>query len=806
MIGIVVPFLSDMLSMMKFFRNTLLVICLIGCVIALIAYGWMRQSLPVWDGRVQLNSLSSPVIVQTDALGIPQINAQSRLDAVRALGFVSANERLFQMDLMRRKSAGRLAEVFGAVALDSDITYRTYGFNQEVKQIWSQLPPLQKDYLQAYAEGVNSFVKQAKALPFEFSVLGYQPDLWQAQDTLLVVMGMFATLTSWSEQEERMMSVMAETLPNEVVAFFTPDSDRYTDSLYPQAKALRPLKPIPSKLLQALLAANTTAKTAKLLPEMDPNTIAGSNAWAVSGAKTADGRAILANDMHLALNVPNLWYRVEIKYPTVHAAGITLPGTPFLIVGSNQHIAWGMTNLSGDFLDLVKLEINPLDANQYRVGDGWRDFERRLEPIQVKGAAVRQITVKHTLWGPVSTQPLLGQAVAVHWAALDPSTINLDILELEQASRLGQALDIANLAGNPQLNILLADELGQIAWTLTGKIPKRVGNDGLVSQSWADGKIGWDGYIEAKHLPRIVNPPAGFVVSANERRFGTDFPYVIGHQFANGYRAYRISQQLKQMQLPNEQLMLGLQLDTESEFYAVYQQLALQVLSPSILAQKPKLKALKTYLLQWDGKANVDSLGLMVLVEFRNALIETVLMPYLTVCKQKDKAFRYHWSYVDMPLLALLKVKSAELLPNVGAYGSWDNLILSQLEQSLSAVQAKHLNTPLPNLAWGLENRVSQQHPFSRVMPLLSVFLDMPDAALSGCSGFCVRADHSSFGASERMVVSPGHSQDSILHMPGGQSGHPLSVNYQDQQPYWLNGQALSLFADKPIHTLQLVP
>ena len=304
----------------------------------------------------------------------------------------------------------------------------------------------------------------------------------------------------------------------------------------------------------------------------------GSNAWAVSGAKTSDGRAILANDMHLGISVPNIWYRCEMNYQSVHVAGVILPGMPLFPAGSNTHIAWGGTSLSGDFLDLVSLELNPENPGEYKVADNWQRFEEMTETIKVKDAESRQVKVKQTIWGPVAAEPLSGKPVAIHWTALDENAVTLGLIDMDQSKTLEEAIAIVNHSGGPQLNVLLADDRGQIAWTLMGRIPKRYGNDGSVSRSWADGTVGWQGYVEAKQLPRVINPPDGLLVSANERRLGKDYPYVIGRQFANGYRAYRITQRLKQQQDLNEGAMLELQLDTENEFQDFYRQLALSVL------------------------------------------------------------------------------------------------------------------------------------------------------------------------------------------------------------------------------------
>lgn len=767
-------------------------------------YGWLSQSLPVLDGEFALAGLSAPADIDTDSHGIPSIKAASRIDAARVLGYVTARDRLFQMDLMRRKNAGRLAEIFGEMAVRSDIRARTYGFYGTAKATLHKLPPQHRLYLQAYAEGVNSYLQQNPTLPFEFNVLGYRPEPWQPEDSLLVVLGMFESLTAWAERGERMLSIMERALPTDVAAFLTPDSDRFTDALMKRTPSLRPPQPVPVRALQTLLA-NRSAGSVALAAASPDERLAGSNAWAVNGRKTADGRAILANDMHLGIGVPNIWYRVELHYPNVRAAGVNLPGTPFLIAGSNQHVAWGMTNLAGDFLDLVKLDINPVNPGQYRLGNSWRNFDERHEVIHIKGGDSKSLTVRETHWGPVAQQTLLDAPVAIHWVALDTDAVNIDIIDLEQSETLAESLAIANRSGGPQLNVILADEHGHIAWTLTGKIPRRFGGDGLVSRSWADGKTGWRHYVKPDQLPRIIDPPEGFLVSANERRFAAGFPYVVGHQFVNGYRAYRINQRLEQLNLAGEWSLFNLQQDTETEFYGYYQQLALQVLTPEALARQPALAGLRHYLMSWNGRADTASLGLPVLIEFRKQLIDAVFSPFLTACQQADENFVYAWNYVDTPLQTILNEKPVNLLLDPH-YKNWDQFILAQLTASVEAVMSRHPDTALAELTWGQENVVGHAHPFSKALSQLSVALDMPHQALAGCGGYCVRVTGADFGASERLVVSPGHQEDGILHMPGGQSGHPLSDYYRDQQPFWLAGLPLPLLADQSEHRLRLLP
>ncbi|MGZ4969539.1 MAG: penicillin acylase family protein [Methylobacter sp.] len=793
------------MNIRKIILYAVLTLASVAAIIIGGGFWFLHNSMPQLDGTVKLDRLTADVRVNTDAHGVPVINAANRNDAVRALGYVTARDRLFQMELMRRKSAGRLAEIFGDMALDSDIKARTYGFHREAKAIFKKLPPNHQRYLQSYADGVNSYVTESGKLPFEFTVLRYRPEPWTPEDSLLVVLGMCENLTAWEERGERMLTVMEKTLPEAAMRFLTPDTDFYTEQLQKQAESLRPAQAVPVDALATALAGQTTDKTpmAQLVQQSD--FMVGSNAWAVSGKLTGDGRAILANDMHLGISVPNIWYRIELNYGDAHTAGLILPGTPLLIAGSNRHIAWGATNLSGDFLDLVKLDINPANPDQYRVGEQWQRFDEYPETIVVKGGETKQIVVKQTRWGPVAAQPLLDRPVAIHWAALDADAVNFNLFDLEQGETLEQAVKIVNSTGGPQLNILLADDKGRIAWTLMGKIPKRFGNDGLTSRSWADGNVGWSGYVEPDDLPRVIDPPEGILVSANDRRFGKNYPHVIGHQFGNGYRAYKITQQLTQMPKIGEWAMFNLQLDTESEFYVFYQQLALNSLTAEAIAQQPDLAEVRDYLLAWNGRADVDSLGFALLVEFRKQLIEAVFKPLLSASRDADKNFNYAWTYIDTPLQTLLTEKPLQALPDAAHYRNWNDFILGQMKHSVQQLQAQHPNVALMELNWGMQNKTKHMHPFSKALPILSDFLDMPSEALPGCA-FCVRATGPGFGASERLVVSPGHFDDAILHMPGGQSGHPLSPYYRDQQNYWLKGLPMLLTAGKPEHALLLQP
>ena len=756
----------------------------------------LRASLPIRDGELQIKGLDLPVTVTTDRFGVPTITASTRRDATLVLGYVTAQDRLFQMDLMRRHATGRLAEIVGKIAVKADKRQRVIGFSRVTKAIVANLSDEQRELLVAHADGVNAFIRQMDTPPFEFLLLGYQPEPWTAEDSILVVMNIFQVL-SFREGDERMMTIMEKSLPPEVVAFLTPDTDIYAQVLLGGPDSHRPIQPIPVKALASIRRASKQNKERLVRPT---SRVAGSNGWAVDQSKTADGRAIVANDMHLAMSIPNTWYRASLRYGSVEISGVVLPGAPAMVVGSNGHVAWGFTYTAGDFLDLVRLEINPDNPDEYKTPNGWKRFEVVNERIEVKGEEHIVQPIKLTIWGPVSPTPLMGQPVAIHWTALQPEAVGMELLDMDQATTLEEAVRVMNNFRGPSLNVTMADDAGQIAWTYCGKVPIRKGFDGSSTKSWADGNIGWEGYIPPSELPRVISPPEGFIATANNRTVGKDYPYIIGYNFANSHRAYRINKRLREMDQVTEQDMFQLQLDTTNHFYEFYQQLVLSVLTEEVIADKPLLLEAQKQIEAWDSKAEVDSVAFGILVRLRKILAEDVFKPFLVLCYETDKRFSYTWRNMETPLRIVLKERIPEILPDPANYPSWEEFILSKLEESIEQLLSEHNFDSLDQLTWGTIHRTQISHPLGFI-PILDKMLNLPQKPLPG--GYhCVRAT----SASERMVISADHPADGILHIPCGQSGHPLSKNYKDQYSYWLQGEPLPFLPGPATHTLTLNP
>ena len=784
--------------------RTLKLVSLTALFLALTAmsiiYLLITASLPTEDGESSLPGLNAEVAVHSDELGIPSINAQNRTDAIRVLGFLHARDRLFQMELMRRKSAGRLAELFGQAAVASDRKQRTYQLPKTARQIVLDLPVEQRRLLQAYVAGVNDYLSQTRVLPPEFLLLRHQPEAWREEDTLLVVLGMFQTLNGY-EQDERMLTVMEKALPKDLLEFLTPDTDSYTTTLVGGTTPRR----FKSQIAASSMAGLPEPATHLANNSIDTqNIVVGSNNWVVAGSKTTDGRAMVANDMHLGLSIPNLWYRADLRYSNRHIFGVTLPGVPGVVVGGNDDVTWGFTNVTADLLDLISLEINPDNPQQYRTAQGWARFGSHQETIQIKDAPAIEMTVQDTIWGPVSEQVLLGKPVVVKWTALERHAVDLGLLAMDDVQTTQQAMAVFNQTGGPPQNVVIADRAGHIGWTYMGRFPQRLGFDGLASRSWADGQRDWQGYIPADELPRLFDPPEGFIVTANNRTLGRDYPHAIAHNWALGYRAFRIAELLRDQKQLTEADLLAIQLDTRNAVYDFYRQLALDELR-DLKDKDTALQEVEQALIAWDGYMHTDSIGAALLAEFRAQLAKEVFAKVVAACQTYDPDFRYTWREMETPLRLLLTQRPAGLL-KADYRDDWRLMIIQALRQSARELHQAHPDKKLTHLSWGATNAITLHHPFSKLSPLLGNLLDMPRFESDGCASICVKVMDTAHGASERLVVSPLHPEDALFQMPGGQSGHPFSKHYRDQQTDWQAGIAAPMQAKGIVHRLSFIP
>jgi penicillin amidase len=503
---------------MRFLRR--LVILLSVLVIILVLGAWMalRGSLPTYDGQVEAASLTAPVTVTRDSLGTVTVRAANRHDADWALGYAHAQERYFEMDLLRRRAAGELAELFGAAALPLDRTARAHRMRARMQAAFAALPAQDRDTIEAYRDGVNAGLAALSVRPFGYLLTRNDPVAWRSEDTLLVIAAMAFTLNDAENKRELAFAQMHAALPDAAFQFLTATGGGWDAPIAGSPLAL-PVFPRADELDLHVLDPRLLKHGNATIDR-----VPGSNSFAVNGT-LADGAALVANDTHLELRVPSLWFRARLIYSNPRRAGAqidiggaALPGTPAIAIGSNGKVAWGLTNSYIDTTDWVRIVRDPADASRYRTADGWASVSRYPEIIHVHGAPDATLDVEETRWGPILAKDTDGTSLALAWTAQQPGAINLDLLRLDQAETSDEAVAIAQASGLPPQNFVVGDRAGSIAWTIAGRIPKRIGGyDPTLPADWSQPGTGWDGWLDAGVTPLISNPPWERLWTANQR-------------------------------------------------------------------------------------------------------------------------------------------------------------------------------------------------------------------------------------------------------------------------------------------------
>jgi penicillin amidase len=765
--------------------------------------GWytLRRSLPQLDGEAAVAGFGAAATVERDALGMATVTAASRADAYRALGYVHAQERYFAMDLMRRVAAGELAALFGAAALDADRRVRMHRFGHRAAVALANLDGAQRALLADYVAGVNAGLAALRAPPFEYTVLRQAPRPWTAEDSVLVVYAMFLDLNGGgTNARELALGQMHDALPPSVYAFLTPAGSSWDAPLQGAAFESPPIPPAADIDLRNL-PADRFGKAVTHAGDLG----IGSNNFAVGGALTANGAALVANDMHLSLRVPNIWFRARLRFTLddgpVDIAGVTLPGVPGIVAGSNGHVAWAFTNSYGDWLDWV--EVHWLDANRtrYRTATGDARATLARETIEVKGAASVSLDVVETQWGPVIVNEGEQTGLALAWTAHREGAVDLDLGRLETARSVEDALAIAADAGVPPQNFVVGDRAGHIAWTVIGAMPGRSGHDPQRPADWSVPGTGWNGWLEPQARPRLVDPPDSRLWTANARVAGGDDLALIGNGgYALGARSQQIRDGLRARARFAPADLLAVQLDDRSLFLERWWRLLRKTLGanpPTDLAE------LATLTLAWDAHASTDANAYRLVRAFRLYVHERVLDGLAAPMRATDPDFRLPAIEQGEGIVwSLLEQRPQHLLPP--RYADWNALLL---EAAARVVQ--DLGSQPGGLAartWGEKNTSAIRHPMSRALPgLLGAWLDMPARELPGDSAM-PRVQAPGFGASERFVVAPGHEDEGIFHMPGGQSGHPLSPFYGAGHEDWEQGRATPFLPGATVNRLTLSP
>jgi len=792
-------------------RAALGLLLLIGlsAVAGLAALFWLRgrvqANLPEIRGERRLSGLAGPVTVERDALGVPSIQAGSRRDAAFATGFVHAQDRLFQMDLLRRLSAGELAAIFGPRALPGDRAIRVHRFRARAEALLGSSSPELRGLLEAYAAGVNAGRSGLGEKPFEYLVTRTEPEPWRPEDSFLVLFAMFARLQDENGAIEAEESRMRDAMPAELFHFLAPGGTEWDA---PMLGKPFDTPPVPGPQVCDL---RTAAKTAALAggrgEPVEPEPLPGSSGWAVSGSHTADGGALLANELHLELGVPNYWYRASLSWPEGagrrRVTGVTLPGAPAVVLGSNGEVAWGITNSAVDASDLVPLDVDPARPGFYATPEGPRRFVRHRETIRVKGGDAETLDVDWTVWGPVIGRDDQGRLQAVRWVADEPEGADFAILGLETARTVGEALDVAHRSGVPTLNFLVADSGGHIAWSILGHLPRRApGFDGQTTGSWQETAQRWQGLLPPPEVPQIVDPPSGRVWNANNRSVDGDMLARLGGgSFVFGARGRQIRDDLMALDKATVEDMRTIQLDDRALFLTHWRDFLLRVLTPQAVAADPRRGEMRALVESWSGRAAVDSAGYRLVRAFRTVLGRSVFNKIIAGCSRMPADFEYFGSsYQDEgPLWRIVTEQPAHLLDP--RYATWQEQLLASVDEALAAMPAGRLR----DRTWGERNVTRIQHPMSRGVPFIGRWLDMPRQPLPGDTDM-PRVQQPSWGATVRMVVSPGREAAGFINLPGGQSGNPLSSHYRDGHGAWAEGRAGSFLPGPPVDRLRLLP
>jgi penicillin amidase len=787
----------------RFFRRAAAVLGGLALLLVLIAgaglgYGaWvMARSRAQLEGRVAIAGLSAPVTITRDVLGVPTIVAANRIDLARALGFLHGQERFFEMDLLRRAGAGELSALVGAAALHVDERRRLHRFRARALVALARQAPAARALGAAYAAGVNAGLAALPHAPWEYTLLRVSPVPWTEADTYLVVDAMYFDLQDSEPGDQQIRGSEQAMLGPDWTAFLNP---HFTPLDAPIDGSMPPPPPIPAALPRL-------SQPAALLP---PRPEHGSNDFAVSGRLSATGSAIVANDMHLGLTVPNIWYRARMMVrpgqdtaPALDLVGVTLPGSPFLVVGSNRHVAWGFTDSYIETGDAVVLDPVDGDRTRYATPDGPRPIVVTHETICAAHGGCEDYPVSDTIWGPVAATDRAGRQIVWAWTAHDANAVATEgFAGLETARTVREAMDAAHLAGLPQENLAVGDSAGHVGWTIIGQVPRRVGLDDQMPHSWADGTHGWKGFLTAGEIPEVIDPPDGRIWTANGRVVGGAALEKLGDGgYADGLRAGRIRDELRARQSFTEADLLAIQTDTRATAMDVWQGLMRKAIAAH--ADDAKIAAMRPYVEAWGGRAVPDSVGYRLVHASRAAAIRLV---YGGLVRGVSAALGGAPLPVphrgDWPVENLLLAAPAAVVPP--PYTDWNAVSGAILRQVQDMVEED--GGDLSRFTYGRMNRTGIHHPLARVIPLLGLVTDPPDVPVAGDT-MIPRVAVPGDGASERIVVSPGHEESGIFDMPVGQAANPLSPYFGLEEQAWVDGRATPLLPGSAKWVLVLVP
>jgi penicillin G amidase len=770
------------------------------------AYYIVHSALPQLDGTIPLKGLSAPVRVTRDNHGVPTIDAKTLEDLFYAQGYVTAQDRLWQMDVMRRFAAGEMAEILGPALIEHDREQRIIGLREIARKSVYALSPSDRSYFDAYARGVTAFESSHQnRLPIEFRMIGYKPKAWTVEDCLLLGARLVQDLNHGTYKSALIREkVLAKLGPELTADLFVNTSWRD----HPPSSKGRQIED------QARPGANddedddqmdsgADSNVARLSPPTSlasfsarPALIPGSNNWVVSGAHTVTGKPMLSNDMHLNHQMPNLWYEAHLHSGDYDVIGVTLPGLPFVIVGHNRRVTWGFTNVGPTVQDLYVETFN--NEGAYQTPKGWQQPEHRTETIRVKGQPDITVDVIVTRHGPIITDLIPGETrkIALRWTAYD--SVHDPFFDIDSAQNREEFQHALSTWDSPAQNTVYADVDGHIGYHATGHIPLRSAGDGSLPVSGADDQHEWTGYIPFDKLPSVYDPPSGILATANSRITPDKYPYSISSEWDPPWRTDRIYRVLESGKKFSAADMLSLQIDVYSAFDRFCAERFVYALDHARNLSKRAQQA-RDLMRDWDGRLTADSAAATIesrsQYELRRLLLEPKLGPAPKQAPSKDaplpsdsfnwKSYRWFSSSIWMENMLVRQPK--RWLPE--GYENYESLLAAAVEAAINSPEARQ---DLAQWRWGTFAPIDIEHPVLGRVPLIGRWTGPGLHDQSG-GALTVKQVGRAFGPSERYTADLSDFDQSTLNTVTGQGGNFLSPYYMDQWKAWYEGTTFSL-------------
>ncbi|WP_033542137.1 penicillin acylase family protein [Planococcus sp. CAU13] len=757
---------------LKWLLGTLGVLLAVAIIGLIYVNSYIGKSKPVISGEMNVSVLDDDVTVIRDEIGVPHVKAQSDADLYRAQGYVVAQDRLFQMDLSRRQASGRLAEAVGEAAVDTDKFFRTFSLRDAAEKSWEGYDAESKQVLEWFTEGVNAFIYEAKendTLSYEFSLLGYEPEEWTPVDSLAIGKFMAYDLGgNWSSLAVRHWAL----------------------GKFPEEKARELFVKYPEDA-PSIIEANISRQV-KVAGEFDaslvPSEFNGSNNWVVSGDKTESGMPILADDPHLGLSTPSIWYQMHLESPEQNVSGVIFAGVPGIILGHNEKVAWGVTNVGPDVQDLYIETPNPDNPTEFRYEGEWEQAEVRDEPIRVKDGETVDFEVMVTRHGPIISDLLYeneepGALFSMQWTALEPTLELQAVLGFNKAENWEDFESALEDFQAPAQNFVFAATDGTIAYKANGRIPIRKTGDGQLPVPGDSADYGWEGYVPFDELPTVVNPESGFIATANNQVVDDSYEYHITDFWAQPYRYERIAEVLEANDELTPNHMMDLQMDQKNLYAAEF----LDDMIEAVRSEGDEHDEILALLTEWDQFDKEDQAAPLIFHKWMRQLPHTLLKDEFPEDVYDLMPGKNH--ITDAMLRDSFAGNEGVWVSEYGGVEKW---LTDALETSLSEIE-DDFGSDSADWQWGDFHQLTFPHPMAGASPILESFLN-PDPVPLGGSHITVQAaafrdaGNVHHGAAWRFVADLADMSGAYHIVGPGISGHIKSDFFHNQVDKWVEG------------------